>query len=256
MKGGVIISFDVYIDKNLFKKNELDSIIHLLQLFEIEYAAINGYSINMVRKANNHYLEEVDIENTPEKRSTSASPTFVSRITIKEKNDRELKNKVRNYRNDYHIIAVEPISENQARWAARDGRVDIVTCNNHNIAIMQQESIYSLAKAHSKAIEFQMKPIITAKKSTQGKLVRQYSKVYSYIKQRNVKFCISSGAEEIHHLKEMDTWRTLATIFGVEYSKGKEAINKTCLEIYLRNVERLKPGYIGEGMFIESEEEE
>ena len=72
----------------------------------------------------------------------------------------------------------------------------------------------------------------------------------------NVKFCISSGAEQIHHLKEMDTWRIIATIFGVEYSKGKEAISTTCLDIYLRNVERLKPGYIGEGMFIESEEEE
>ncbi|MHA1911695.1 MAG: RNase P subunit p30 family protein [Candidatus Kariarchaeaceae archaeon] len=256
MKGGVIISFDVCLDKNLFEKNKPDSIIHLLQFFEMEYAAINGYSINKINKINNLYLEEIDEGNTLERKALHIFPTLVSRITIKEKNDRELKNKVRNYRNDYHIIAVEPTSENQARWAARDGRVDIVTCNNHSVTIMQQESIFSLAKAHSKVIEFQMRPIITAMKSTQGKLVRQYSKVYSYIKQRNVIFCISSGAEESHHLKEMDTWRTLATIFGVEYSKEKEAISTSCLDIYLRNVERLKPGYIGEGMFIEVGEEE
>ena len=254
MKGGVVISFDLCLGKSLLEKNDLVSIFHLLDFFEIKYVAVDGYSINDIKKVDSRLKEEEsDLENTPE---TQNLPTLVSRITIREKSDRELKNKVRNYRNNYHIIAVEPLTENQARWAARDGRVDIVICNNQSVEIMQQESIYSLAKAHSKAIEFQMKPIITAKKSTQGKLVRQYSKVYSYIKQRNVKFCISSGAEEIHHLKEMDTWRTLATIFGVEYSKGKEAINTTALEIYLRNVERLKPGYIGEGMFIESEEEE
>jgi RNase P/RNase MRP subunit p30 len=255
VKGGVIINFDGYIDKDLFEKNDPVSIMRLLQFCEIEYVAINGYSIDNVRKLNNHCLEEVDIEKISEG-AFNAFPTAVSRITIKEKNDRELKNKVRNYRNVYHIIAVEPISENQARWAARDGRVDIVTLNDQNVEIMQQESIYSLAKAHSKVVEFQMKSIITASKSTQGKLVRQYSKVYSYAKQRDVKFCLSSGAVKIHQLKEMDTWRVIATIFGVEYSKGKEAISTTCLDIYSRNIERLKPGYIGEGMFIESEEEE
>ncbi len=180
----------------------------------------------------------------------------ISRLTIKDKNDRQLKDQVRKFRNDYHIIAIEPISDSQARWASRDGRVDIVTFNDQNIEIMLHESIYSLAKAHSKVIEFQMKPILTARKSIQGKLVRQYSKVYSYIKQRNVKYCLSSGVKKVHHINEMDTWRTIATLFGVEYSKGKEAISTTCLEIYLRNIERLKPEYIGEGMFIESEEEE
>ena len=156
---------------------------------------------------------------------------FVKRITIEARSEKEIREKVRGIKVYYPIVAVKPLSTQVARFAARDGRVDLVVLDRDTIEYIDKIQA-GMMKQFGKPLEVCINCFLKASSREKGMIFRRIRLFHYY----SVPIIYSSGASrwnELIHPKGISA--LLSTLVDVPKASIVYGLSSIPLEILTKN---------------------
>ncbi len=131
----------------------------------------------------------------------------VRKSTIYSESQKNLKHDIRDEKSRSFIIAVVPLSIEVARFAARDGRVDMVVLIPDSVRYMDKTEI-AMLKRFSKPLEVPINTLITQPSSVKAMIIRRIDLALKY----NVTIILSSWAHEWNEILAPISYTALGSI--------------------------------------------
>ncbi|MFX1276009.1 MAG: RNase P subunit p30 family protein [Promethearchaeota archaeon] len=154
---------------------------------------------NLILEPNNEIQKiPLDLKDTIKKLSPI---NIYFRITIKEENLNNFKNKIKKYHNFEDILCVESINKDVQIHAARDSRVDLISFSEQNILKTLTIGVLSLVKQNNSFIEFSLAPIMKKNMQVQSKNFRSLYRYLHMTRKTNVKYIISGNFSELYDFR-------------------------------------------------------
>ncbi len=211
-------------------------IINLDNLSEIEEKLKFCEKLNI----KNIILEPLDdinkINNKIKQRiKETTSINIYYRISIKPKNLKDFKNKIRLYHNCSEIICVESSNLDVQIHAARDSRVDMISFTNLDSLKSLSKGIISLVNQNSSFIEFTLAPIMSENISYQSKAIRQLFRSITKVINSKSNYIISGGFSEIYNYRNPRALISIChTLLGLPFSEAKKAFSQNVIKLINR----------------------
>jgi len=142
------------------------------------------------------------------------------------------------------VVAVKPMSVEQARVAAESGVADLLSppvepsCLNEGVA--------SLMASTGVALELNLSPLI--REGCPSKLLSQYRGWYRLAKSAGVEVVFSSGASTPLEARSPRDLASLASLITLSVEEAREALSNTPWRILERGQRRLSEGYVMPGV--------
>ena len=156
---------------------------------------------------------------------------FIKRITIEARTEKEIRERVRGIKVNYPIVAVKPLSIQVARFAARDGRIDLIVLDRDTIEYIDKTQA-GMMKQFCKPLEFCINCFLKASSREKGMIYRRI-RLFQYY---NVPIIYSSGAShwnELIHPKGIV--KLLSTLVDVPMTSIVYGLSSIPLEVIVRN---------------------
>lgn len=166
---------------------------------------------------------------------------MVSRIDLSPNNVEELKRDLRFLRNKIEIIAVFCGNLSVARFAARDGRVDILMFSYTDWkSNFFDVSEAKLAVENEAAYEINIANLIRCPNVNERiKMMRIISENIRIALKYNVPVIISSGAKNVFELREPRAMASIATLLGISEFDALRCLSDIPLNLITNNRDKL-----------------
>lgn len=179
----------------------------------IEVAKRLGYNALGIEYTDKSIVQELE---------TIKDVRILKRITITSSSDLEIKRSLRGIKLKYDIVAVKPLSYQAARFAARDGRVDLIVADKESLRFIDLSEIRLLERFNG-AIEIPLKQLLGLKERILAQFVRRIRLITRY----DAPLVLSSSAETFHELWHPLQIIGLMNILGLPETKAWEALTIT-----------------------------
>ncbi len=146
---------------------------------------------------------------------------ILKRKTIVAEKEEELRRSLRGIKKLYEIVAVKPLSYPVARFAARDGRVDLVVIDNDSIRYFDLSEIRLLEQFYG-ALELPLNHIITHAGNARF-LTRLVNKVRLIVRY-DPPIIASSAATTVYNLWHPLQMIGFLSLIGIPESKAASAV--------------------------------
>lgn len=201
-----------YVDLWINISNGLDKIADIIKLMGYKYVCIEDHNLKWRIKV---------VKNIK----------FVKRITIEADSEREIRERIRGIKVDYPIVAVKPLSTQVARFAARDGRVDLVVLDGDTIEYIDKIQA-GMMKKFGKPLEVCINCFLKVSLRKKGMIFRRIKLFYYY----GVPVVYSSGASkwyELLHPKSISA--LMSTLVDIPKTSILYGLSSIPLEILVKN---------------------
>jgi len=201
-----------YVDLWVRVSDELDKIADIAWIMGYKYVGIEDHG----------YKWKVKVVNRVR---------FIKRITIEARTEKEIRERVRGIKVEYPIVAVKPLSIQVARFAARDGRIDLVVLDRDTIQYIDKTQA-GMMKQYRKPLEVCINCFLKASSREKGMMFRRLRLFQHY----SVPIIYSSGASSWNELIHPHGVTTLvSTLLGIPRSSVIYGLASLPLEILVRN---------------------
>jgi len=214
----------------------------------VEKAAELGY-----KAAGITFSSKTTQEETKELKETfnSLGVDFVSRIDLAPKSPGDLLRNLRAVRRKAEVIAVECISKQVARQAAKDRRVDLLSFplaspKKRFFDVAEAE----LASGATASLEINMAPLLKLQGFRRSILLSSLRREVQTAKRAHVPIVLSSGADEPILLRSAEDYCSLAYLFGLDHYDARKAFSENPKAIVEKNRRKLSPNFVAPGVYV------
>ncbi|MEM3013080.1 MAG: RNase P subunit p30 family protein [Candidatus Bathyarchaeia archaeon] len=214
----------------------------------VEKAAAFGYKAVGITMSSNTTTEEIQ---KIKELCSKFEVDFVSRIDLAPKSAGELLKNLRDLRRKVEIIAVECMSKQVARQAAKDRRVDLIKFPFVNPKKRFFDAAEAeLASGSSASLEIDMASLLTLQGFRRVVLLSSLRREVQIANKAHVPVVLSSGADDPILLRTADDYCSLAYLFGMEHSEARQAFSKNPKAIIERNRMKLSSEFVAPGVYV------
>ncbi len=162
----------------------------------------------------------------------------------------ELKKDLKKFRRAVNLCAIMITDKRVSRWAARDSRFDIFFFPTKFDPKLFDRSSANFCSENSIAIEINIRPLLKTYGVVRSKFLRNTRKVVDTALKKEIVLLISSGAKSIYEMRAPKELISLGTLINIPEELGKQCLTKNPEQIITSNIEKMREGYITEGLRI------
>ena len=171
------------------------------------------------------------------------------RTTIRPKNIKDLKNRLKQNRNFSGITSVESNDRKVQIQAAKDSRVDLISFSDENIIKSITPGVISLTKQNKSFIEFSLAPIMTKNKTFQSKFLRSIYRALQLAIQLNANYIISGNFKDFFKLRHPRALISVShTLLDTPLLNAKNAFSENVMTLINRAKMRQDKNFIESGV--------
>ncbi len=168
------------------------------------------------------------------------------RITLLDKNLKELKKHIKLCKNNPEIISIESTSQDIQKYAATDTRIDLISFSDYNVLKTFSKGVLSLANQNNKFIEFSLTPIMSNYRSYQSKAFRKLHRSIKLAINSHAKFIISGNFNNLYDLRNPRALISIChTLLGIPLGEAKKAFSNN-VKALLKKAEQRSNKFIFE----------
>ena len=171
------------------------------------------------------------------------------RTTIRPKNIKDLKNRLKQNRNFSGITSVESNDRKVQIQAAKDSRVDLISFSDIDVIKTITPGVISLTKQNNSFIEFSLAPIMIKNTTFQSRFLRSIYRAFQLAMQLNANYIISGNFKEIFKLRHPRALISIShTLLDIPLLNAKKAFSDNVLGLIDRAKMRQDKNFIESGV--------
>ncbi|MHA2358676.1 MAG: RNase P subunit p30 family protein [Candidatus Thorarchaeota archaeon] len=175
--------------------------------------------------------------------------SLLKRTDVSGRGLNSIKKHIVNARKQAMIVAVPLTTVDIANWAAEDKRVDLLTLEpsrEHRF----RDSTARLAASSGTCLEIQFTPLLNLVGLNRSKIIKAFREAVEIATSAGMSIILSSGAKHPMQMRSTMAMRHIGLLLGMNSKYAETVVCKTPFEILERNLRRLGPEFIAEGVEI------
>jgi len=155
------------------------------------------------------------------------------------------------------IIALRCTNPLITKWGANDHRIDILTFSSDIRKLFDESTAKVVASSDvPKAVEIEIAPLIAAPPGRRMSILRAFRHAVALAEQKHCPLVLVSGASNLYELRGPRDIASLASLFGLDYSRALDALSSTPRDIIERNLEKREGLIVAPGVRIVPDSEQ
>jgi RNase P/RNase MRP subunit p30 len=218
-------------------RQELDDLVRFSKDLGFSALGVSGVVAEAVNRLENDFL-------------------LLRRIDLAGSRLSALKKRVAQERRRAALIAFQ-LTKNMdlANWAAEEARVDLIMVN-HTRSDQLRDTTASLAAESGTALEIQIAPLLHTVGLERSRILKTYRECVRSALDAKMSVVLTSGARFPHGLRSPVSLRHIANLLGVRYEDTRASIIDDPRSLVERNLAKLQPSFVAEGIKILEGDEE
>jgi RNase P/RNase MRP subunit p30 len=178
----------------------------------------------------------------------------LSRLDVAAKRLPSVKKTVGRVRRKHALVTIR-LTKNveMANWAAEDNRIDLITLSQSTDSKLRSTTARIAAKAGT-ALEVQFAPLLQTSGLIRSRILKGYRENVATAIEAGMQVVISSGAEHVLNLRSPRSMQYIGTLLGIDFQDTSRAVLEFPRRIVERNLDKLRPDFLGDGMTVIEEE--
>jgi len=153
------------------------------------------------------------------------------------------------------IVSVPLRSIDVINWAAEDKRVDLLTVDS-TLDNRLRDTTSRLAAAGNTYLEIQIAPLLKSSGLTRSKILKSYRESVSTAMDAGMGVVLTSGAIHPMGLRSSVAMAHIGILLGMDRAYADSAIGSLPWSIIERNMKKLQPGFVSNGVEVLQKGEE
>ena len=177
------------------------------------------------------------------------------RINLHGKSINSVRKQITNIRRKTVIVSVDLKSIDIANWAVEDKRIDLLTVDPGQDNRLR-DSTARLASASDTCLEIQIAPLLKTSGLNRSKILKSYRESVSTARDAGMDVVLTSGATHPMELRSSVAMAHIGILLGIDRAYAESAVSTIPMSIVERNVKKLQPEFVGNGIEILQKGEE
>jgi len=170
-----------------------------------------------------------------------------NRVILRGKSINSVRTQIEKTRRKAMIVSVPFRSIDVVNWAAEDKRVDLLTVDPTQ-DIRLRDTTARLASAGNTYLEIQIAPLLKSSGLTRSKILKSYRESVSTAMDAEMDVVLTSGAIHPMGLRSSVAMAHIGILLGMDRAYADSAIGSLPLSIIERNMKKLQPGFVSNGV--------
>jgi len=178
-----------------------------------------------------------------------------NRIILHGKSINSVRSQIDKIRRKAMIVSVPLRSIDVINWAAEDKRVDLLTVDS-TLDNRLRDTTSRLAAAGNTYLEIQIAPLLKSSGLTRSKILKSYRESVSTAMDAGMGVVLTSGAIHPMGLRSSVAMAHIGILLGMDRAYADSAIGSLPWSIIERNMKKLQPGFVSNGVEVLQKGEE
>ncbi|TFG29559.1 hypothetical protein EU528_09520 [Candidatus Thorarchaeota archaeon] len=172
-----------------------------------------------------------------------------SRVILHGKNINSVRKQIDNVRRKAMIVSVPLRNIEVANWAAEDKRVDLLTVDSTQDERLR-DTTARLASTTNTYLEIQIAPLLKSTGLNRSKILKSYRESVRTATDAGMDVVLTSGAIQSMGLRSSVALAHIGILLGMERAYADSAVSSLPISIIEKNMKKLQPGFISNGVEI------
>ena len=177
------------------------------------------------------------------------------RIDLHGKSINSVRKQISNIRRKAMIVSVDLKSIDIVNWAVEDGRIDLLTVDPLQENRLRDSTAH-LAATSNTCLEIQIAPLLKTSGLNRSKILKSYREAVSTARDAGMDVVVTSGASHPMGLRSSVAMAHIGILLGMDRIYAESTVGRIPLSIVERNMKKLQPEFVSNGVEILQKEEE
>ncbi len=177
------------------------------------------------------------------------------RVNLHGKGINSVRKQIDKIRRKAMIVSIDLKSIDITNWAIEDNRIDLLTVDPTDENRLRS-STARLASISNACLEIQIAPLLKTSGLNRSKILKSYREAVSTARDAGMDVIITSGATHPLGLRSPATLAHIGILLGMDQAYAQSSARAIPMSIIERNMKKLQPEFVSNGIEIIQKEEE